>query len=104
MSEEQGALERITSEALEWGLGSTWARLAPLSTGAVVSGAALVGGATLVQRLLGVRGRRWLAFMGGAVVVPLALLVLYSQAGDEVDEQEDDGMDDGAKGAMEGEA
>lgn len=92
MSEERGTLERVASEALEWGLGPTWGRLAPLSTGAVVTGAVMVGGAALAQRLVGARGRRLLAFVGGAALVPLALLILSSRSGD--DEVDSDGGDE----------
>ena len=87
MSERKDMLERITAEALDRGLGSKWARLAELSTGAVIGSAVLVGGATLLQRSLGPRGRRWLAFVGGAAAVPLALLALYSRAGSEPDDE-----------------
>lgn len=76
MIDTRGALEEAAGLALEHGIGSGWTRLAPLSTGAIVSGALVVGVGAIVKRLLGPRSRRALSLAGVAALLPLAILLL----------------------------
>lgn len=91
MSEKADTLERITTSAIERGLGPGWGRLAPLSVGAVAASVLVTGGAALIQRLGGARGRRFLAFLGGAVLVPLGLVLLTPRPLNEDEDVENDG-------------
>lgn len=93
MDEETGVLEKVTSDVLQWGLGPIWGRLARLGTGSVATSALVVGGAIVVHRLVGSRGRRLLAFAGGAALVPLGLLWLYSNSGEHVGEDSEEEAD-----------
>lgn len=88
MSDKPDTLERFTTSAIERGLGPSWGRLAPLSVGAVAASVLVTGGAALIQRLAGAGGRRFLAFVGGAVLVPLGLVLLLPRP---LNEDEDDG-------------
>ena len=79
MSEE---LEPRADGALERGLGSAWERLAPLSVGAVVSAAAIVGATALLRRALG-PSRRVLGWAGAIALLPIGYWLL-SDAADEM--------------------
>ena len=91
MTEKPDTLERLTTSAIEQGLGPGWGRLAPLSVGAVATSVLVTGSAALIQRLAGAGGRRFLAFLGGAVLVPLGLVLLMPRP---LNEDEDVAQDD----------
>lgn len=76
MIDTRSALEEAAGLALEHGIGSGLTRLGPLSTGAIVSGALVVGVGAIVKRLLGPRSRRALSLAGVAALLPLAILLL----------------------------
>lgn len=76
MIDTRTALEEAAGLALEHGVGSGLTRLAPLSTGAILSGALVVGVGAIVKRLLGPRGRRALSLAGVAALLPLAIVLL----------------------------
>ncbi len=77
-----GELEPRADGVLERGLGSAWKQLAPLSVGAVVSAAAIVGATALLRRALG-PSRSILGWAGALALLPIGYWLL-SDAGDEV--------------------
>lgn len=91
MNEKGDTLERLTTSAIEQGVGPSWGRLAPLSVGAVATSILVTGGAALLQRLGGAAGRRFLAFVGGAVLVPLGMVLLMPRPLNEDEDEENDG-------------
>lgn len=97
MSDKSETLESITTSAIERGLGPSWGRLAPLSVGAVAASVLATGGVALIQRLTGGSGRRLLAFVGGAVLVPLGLVLLLPRPLNEDDESTQEGEENGTE-------
>ena len=76
MPEDRNALERVASELMDWGPGPWLDRMAPMSVGAVVGGAAIVAASTVVRRLF--RDSRALRWAGVLAAVPLGIWVLSS--------------------------
>ena len=74
-------LEPRADGVLERGLGSAWKQLAPLSVGAVVSAAAIVGATALLRRTLG-PSRSILGWAGAVALLPIGYWLL-SDAADE---------------------
>jgi len=60
---------------LERSLGSAWEQLAPLSVGAVVSAAAIVGATALLRRALG-SSRSVLGWAGAVALLPIGYWLL----------------------------
>ena len=78
-----GELESRADGVLERSLGSAWEQLAPLSVGAVVSAAAIVGATKLLRRTLG-PSRSVLGWAGAVALLPIGYWLLS----DAVDETE----------------
>jgi hypothetical protein len=70
-----GELEARADGVLERGLGSAWEQLAPLSVGAVVSAAAIVGATKALRRTLG-PSRRMLGWAGAVALIPIGYWLL----------------------------
>ncbi len=84
MAEERTALERITSEVIDWGPGAWIDRMAPLSVGAVAGSVAILAGGAVVRTLM--RRSPLLRWAGIAAAVPLGLWILtQASASDESD-------------------
>lgn len=98
MAEDANALDHVASELLDWGPGAWLDRMAPMSVGAVLGGAAIVAAGTLVRRVF--RDSRSLRWAGALAAVPLGLWALSSaldsEAVNEWLEDADVGLLDGA--------
>ena len=72
MSDE---LATTGERSLQRGLASVWERIAPLSVGAIASGAVIIAASAVLRRLLGPRARV-LGWAGTTIVLPLGLWLL----------------------------
>lgn len=90
LNDEEQALEKITDGVLDRGLGSVWERLAPLSAGAVASGAVIVAAGAVLRRALDPERGRGLRWLGLATLVPLGLWLLAGEADEGAPPQDDD--------------
>ncbi len=72
MSDE---LTKTDGSSLQAGLASVWARIAPLSVGAVASSVAIIAASAVLRRALGPKARL-LSWAGTVMVLPLGVWLL----------------------------
>lgn len=70
--------EAQSDGVLERSLGTAWEQLAPLSVGAVVSAAAIVGATAVLRRALG-SSRSILGWAGAVALLPIGYWLLSEQ-------------------------
>lgn len=90
MSEERTALERVTSEVLEWGGGAWVDRMAPISVGAVVGSVAVIGAGSVLRFLL--RRSPTLRWAGALAAVPVGIWLLR-ELHEQTESQSEEGLE-----------